>query len=443
MEVLRERFPDCDAELLQDVLSHSNGEIHTATDRLQELGVPRSAPAPAPNNNNNSNNGGLLGMLGRFLNPDSSKSQGPRAASPLTRMSQGMKLQSWLRSHNLAQKTDAEKVAHFISHPQDYAELRKFMGEIGLGALEPGQLEEYFHGSINAEGKPVAGAALPADKRRKGKPYPFAGMAFSPDEKRQFARDGFFVAKQMVDPAMCKAAKRAINYHLGKSTMSADIRLLTSCPALVASDVILNLFYQSPALALAQSLVSTIKPITHGQIALRYPGDFCDPLNDAQIAAGADFKPVQWWGEGWHIDGFDKSKHPGDVNTFIAVVGVALSDATEDFTGNLAVFPGGHKIAHEEMKQEGGVALLRSQPDNNAWRDRVRNRIRGTAQQVKTNVGDVVIFNGLLPHTITPNASPDVRYMVYFRLEHGSRQPISAEVVDMWAHWDGLQGVAV
>lgn len=117
--------------------------------------------------------------------------------------------------------------------------------------------------------------------------------------------------------------------------------------------------------------------VTGGQVAIRFPGD---NTTQARSNAGAgadvdnDMYPPVGWEQHWHIDGLGdhnvkgKQSFFGDVRNFTALVwdvchsicicavyfitaicngsakqvGVVLQDATEEFMGNLVVYPGSH-----------------------------------------------------------------------------------------------------
>ena len=110
------------------------------------------------------------------------------------------------------------------------------------------------------------------------------------------------------------------------------------------------------------------------------------------------------------------------------------------FCGNLAVFPGSHLRLQDYFRANGfervkslGIAGLPSARE--AGFDRPPEQVGGRA-------GDVVIANYNLAHLVAPNASPDIRYCVYFRvrtLAHGTRQGHRPEsMLDVWADWPGL-----
>ena len=67
-----------------------------------------------------------------------------------------------------------------------------------------------------------------------------------------------------------------------------------------------------------------------GQLALRFPGDFCH-----RGTCDADFDLFEGLRRSWHIDGIPSnfnpgvSDHFGEVHNFDALCGVLLNDVTE------------------------------------------------------------------------------------------------------------------
>jgi hypothetical protein len=93
-------------------------------------------------------------------------------------------------------------------------------------------------------------------------------------------------------------------------------------------------------------------PVYHGQIALRFPGTLCSTVSKSTGEA----IPSPWWDKCWHIDGLH-SEHTGipkgSITNFTCLVGVLLADVTEEFSGNLCVFPRSHHMLEKYFRENG------------------------------------------------------------------------------------------
>jgi hypothetical protein len=114
----------------------------------------------------------------------------------------------------------------------------------------------------------------------------------------------------------------------------------------------------------------------------------------------------------WHIDGLpaeDSGVPMGDIRNFTLLVGVCLQDVTTELAGNLVVYPRSHHIMQSYFRERGfdeakrGLTSLPALP-------------LPEPVQVTCRAGDCVICHYSLCHSVAPNASPDIRYMTYFRI---------------------------
>ena len=90
----------------------------------------------------------------------------------------------------------------------------------------------------------------------------------------------------------------------------------------------------------------------------------------------------------------------------------------------------------EEMQSEGddfggGDPWLGRKPDLGA----------GAAVQLRLEPGDVVIAHQKIPHRVSPNWSPHIRYMAYFRISSVHHEPTEIDDVGLWTHFEGLAEV--
>ncbi|MYH63187.1 MAG: phytanoyl-CoA dioxygenase family protein, partial [Caldilineaceae bacterium SB0675_bin_29] len=140
-----------------------------------------------------------------------------------------------------------------------------------------------------------------------------------------------------------------------------------------------------------------------------------------------------------HLDG-RYSPHngvpAGQLRSFTMLVGIALSEVTTDYAGNLAVWPGTHRY-FEQYFSENGTDLM----------------TRGDAvamppiempqpQQMIAQPGDAFLVHYQVAHTAAPNVSPHPRYAIYFRLRHVDHQDQRLEALtDIWLEWDGMREI--
>eukprot|EP00051_Salpingoeca_urceolata_P005128 m.70558 g.70558 ORF g.70558 m.70558 type:complete len:482 (-) comp14075_c0_seq3:218-1663(-) len=347
--------------------------------------------------------------------------------------------------------------------------------QLGLGALLQ-SVGQQLRQEVEAR---VAGArasvqeSVQAIKEDAFKPSPL----ITEEHKHQFANDGFVVVRDAVPEHLRRLALREINRSLGQplpsdNPLSKVPKVLTRCPELTATPVIVDLLRKSEALGCAHALIGDGTSRAHfGQIALRFPGDLCVPQKamgalgpvagqlaaqwlgsrragpDAQYAnpvAEAGYTTVPSWETRWHIDGWPGLfNQTGKVENFTMLVGILLSDAVDPLSGNLTVYPGSHLHIEKVLRDAGGPEAVfapvttpgggggSGDPQAESVR-LLRERVApmmGRPVQVSARAGDVVLAHYQLAHTIAPNVSPNIRYCVYFRLTH-RRRPVKSFAPD-------------
>jgi len=214
---------------------------------------------------------------------------------------------------------------------------------------------------------------------------------------------------------------------------------------------VLALYYCSPIYSLVEALLHndttrpgfirymSFQPRARGaQVAFRF--------SQAGPLFGSGARMIG--GRSWHLDGMDR----GTYAPFSLLIGVALSDQTSDNCGNLGVHRGSHHTLKAFLKQysaacdHSGINLA----DTRQVEQRrlqaleiVRQKpLLGEPVQVKLNAGDVVIALHKLAHFGTPNFSPDIRKMVYFRVSHRNLQNLRAAALDdIWIEYEGMSEV--
>ena len=244
------------------------------------------------------------------------------------------------------------------------------------------------------------------------------------EQRRQIFDDGYTLIRGAVPPDRVQAALRAINASLGEHGIDparlTRFRAQTYCPEITDSAAILDLLTATPLWSLAESVIGegTLMPVTHGQIALRFP------IN----GTAGDVHP--------HIDGMytpDNGVEKGTIANFTALVGVYLSDTPTDNAGNFTVWPGTHRSYADYFASAGPEALLKGMPPISLPQP----------LQVKPRAGDAVISHYQIGHGIAPNVSGNIRYAIYFRLSRQGHKDVALDVMtDLWREWDGMQALA-
>jgi hypothetical protein len=248
-------------------------------------------------------------------------------------------------------------------------------------------------------------------------------MQLTKVQKRALLDDGYLIVPGVVPRIMVDEAVKAINHDVGKGMdpqLMSKFQVQTFCPSLTGSAVITDLITRTPALELAESAIGAgkLRPVTGGQIALRFPG-YADPPKSP----------------GPHIDGIPNKERTngvpeGTILSFTALASVLLSDLPNPNSGNTAFWPGSHRAHSEWIRKRGFRALLDGAPQVEY----------APPVQVIGKAGDLVLTHYLLGHTVSPNVSPHVRYACFFRLEvEGLEIHREASVVDLWRDWDGMR----
>jgi hypothetical protein len=236
----------------------------------------------------------------------------------------------------------------------------------------------------------------------------------------------------VVQPALISTALRAINQQLGRgiSLDEAENFINGACFEKIArTPIISDLVNKSAVMSIVQSLIGKVHATHAGQIALRFPGF------QAMSTDSGEMCPNVGWAHGWHIDGMGEKRTPGQIGNFTCLLGVFLEDVMTDFSGNLIVHPGGHHLMEHHFRTNGPTecerlgqsALPKFAP-------------LPTPRMVKGRAGDVVICHYLMPHSVAPNLSPHLRYVVYFRLSNVVHHGYRPEALqDAWLDWTGMR----
>lgn len=310
----------------------------------------------------------------------------------------------------------------------------------------------------------------------------------SPEQLLHFSENGYLQLHEVVPKPIVSKALAAINKQLGKGVPGSGPQAeafklvrggLGYWPELAHTPAILDLLYKTPLLSYAELLIGKVKRCHNGQIALRFPGSTgcLDPeahpdlvklmkmgervkqffgKNDPQpqdlVQHGhdTDFLVPAGWKDHWHIDGIPNQLNSalfprGTVMQFTMLVGVLLQDLPKEYSGNLAVFPGSHRVIQDYINNYNvppeDVLLTSSSHDSPL----PPIQFNAPPVQITGKAGDVVLCHYQTAHTVVPNASENVRYAVYFRLHHVDREEGKfrpAAMRDIWLEYDGIRAVS-
>ena len=243
-------------------------------------------------------------------------------------------------------------------------------------------------------------------------------------QKTAILHDGFVVVPGVVSKIQVDRALKSVNHSLGDKGMHPDelnaLRSQSYCKEIQDSREIKGLFDETPTLSLAESAIGVgkIKPVWGGQIALRFPSHQ-DPPSVPRA----------------HIDGIYSPHNgvkKGEISNFTALVCVLLSDLPEANAGNFTVWPGSHLKYESHFKEHGADALLAGMPAIDI----------GEPTQVTGKAGDIVIAHYLLGHSVASNVSANIRYAIFFRLQHTLHDEQKWEsMTDAWLEWEGIKRV--
>lgn len=242
-------------------------------------------------------------------------------------------------------------------------------------------------------------------------------------QKQEIWEKGYVRIPGVVPRLMVDAALRAINRSVGQGMNVADMtkfRAQSYCPELQGAPVIKGLLQATPAWSLAESVIGAgqIRPGGGGQIALRFPS-----TNEPGGKIGC------------HLDGMHSPTNgvpAGTISNFTMLLGVMLSDVPGPYAGNFTAWPGTHRLFETYFREHGPQSLLQGMPQVEM----------PAPEQICGQAGDVVLCHYQVAHGVAPNASPNVRYMIFFRLTHVDHEAQKWEsMTDIWREWAGMEEI--
>lgn len=333
-------------------------------------------------------------------------------------------------------------------------------------------------------------------------------------QKQNLYRDGYLVLKQVIPKEMAEKARRLLFERMGRlrraaaeAAASGNVEALAEASRLMGrsggSATIMNLLNATPVKPLLESaLGAPVAPVRGAQLAILYPGEDEDTVNEA------GFRNIETPFAGWcgHLDGLwnggittppvdrDLSdeeekewqgergmnsalkyhpEHNTNISCFTALVAVALSDQRSIGVGNLGLLKGGHHKmeAFFRWQREQGGPLGPEGPgwpriDDKApnkhglvhYPDKVKKAYKRSAivadtgqiwpkpKFMKVQTGDAIIVHYATPHSSSRVLAADPRMMVYFRTVAESRPEEFLSVYpdvlcDNWLEWEGMREV--
>ena len=341
--------------------------------------------------------------------------------------------------------------------------------------------------------------------------------AVTQDQKETLYRDGFIVLPGLIATERVAAARRAVFASIGrqradalalgreadpeKAKQAAESARMTTGAG--GDGVFMGLFHATPLATVVQELIGDVLPVRGCQLPTNFPTDPGEHINES----GYPDRDTPFYGWHGHLDGLwngaapmhqrtdrkmtdaereawfqDPSRngcrrtfpeHATNVMGFTALVAVALSDQTEEGSGNLGLLKGAHHRMErffQEQRDAGGPLgpdgprwprIDTDAPNGNGLRhypDAVREAFPegGTTTSdgkfwprptlVKMAPGDAAIVLHAVPHCATRVEGTEPRLMAYFRITSAARPEANRRVCpealcDIWSEWPGMTDV--
>jgi hypothetical protein len=255
-----------------------------------------------------------------------------------------------------------------------------------------------------------------------------SGVASLTDtDLRTFEREGYLVIPGAVPEALLAAADAEIDGlvedtepHEGDGGPGVNAWFmprarLPRCEALLRD---------APVLAAANELVA--------------PGELDFAFDHVQVSTTR--APWHHVPGGPHLDGHTPRPDHEAPDSFTLLVGVLLTDQTDDQSGSLWVWPGSH-LAHRALFEERGTRVLLEAYGHSTLLHPPFTL--GRPEPVRGRRGDVVLAHFLLGHNKGGHLGPVDRRTVYYRLAvPGHAQRWDATFLDPWLEYPPVRRVA-
>lgn len=244
--------------------------------------------------------------------------------------------------------------------------------------------------------------------------YNLTHLMLSAAQKRRFMRDGFLRLPGAASRARAERALRLVNAELGAARGGAVG--VPSFSRIWDRPELMGLLYETRLWGDCESLLgpgAALRPIM-ANVTLGFPS-----LEGAPPHDDADF----------HVDGVPAA--PGrEPRTFTLFLCVLLRDLPRRFSGNFKVVPGSHLEVSRLAASRGAEAV------GEAFRERAFPE----ALQFVGRAGDAMLCHHHLLHARERNDSAEIRYAVFFRVEHAAHRSRWREAMaDPWLEFDGLR----
>ncbi len=293
----------------------------------------------------------------------------------------------------------------------------------------------------------------------------YGQSSLSLQQRLELVADGYTLLRSIVPPHIIEIANCTMTELLGSVDMSyvgdkakMDPMQRNQDPYFLTGSInhldLLALYYASPIVGIIDSLLYGATP---GSGRGQGKGEWQPPVHGAQVAyrfsqprpsLAPSFGGRQsLGGRGWHIDGLER----GQYGSFSFLVGFALNDQPEEFSGNLCLHPGSHHAlqpylhayALQSLAQVQAQAQARSSrsssEDGRGQAARLPKPDLGEPVQVCLQAGDAVIALHKVAHRGGPNYSREVRRMLYFRVSHRRHAELRVRgLEDVWLEYEGL-----
>ena len=246
-------------------------------------------------------------------------------------------------------------------------------------------------------------------------------------QKRQFHDEGYLKIPGVVPKVLIDEALRAVNHSIGEVGLGGEDmennRSAFHCAELLRAPVILDLFYKSPVIEIAEEMMGkgNVMPLKQAKPYPRFPlslgEDAPEPRGHIDgIGSGTNGMPKGYYGRG-----------------FTAFAVVYLVDLLEPNAGNFTVWPKSHRAFEDYFQKNGHEVLANGRPDIPLPEGPV---------MVTGEAGDLILAHHLMFHTGGPNSSPNVRHAVITRLRHKDVDGNEyAAYTDIWREWPGISEV--
>jgi len=267
-------------------------------------------------------------------------------------------------------------------------------------------------------------------------------VSFSGSERRKFARNGFLVREDLIDPELIRdgldAVVDAVDVDLGnpEELVGAGYEVaIEGADDAAFTTIAESLFPAAEALVGDGSLAP---PGSGMQIALNFPDADADaPVHGPKSVDG-------------HLDGYAAFDQDPEVTTFALGATVYLDDVPPR-AGGFTVWPGSHRTAAAYFADH-ALEAVGGKPNNaqlpaigeepGEWDYDQRLHDQSDPYEVAGDAGTVVFWHGLLTHNAGINTGETARPAAITRFSRANEAEIRREAAGgLFSHWPAMAGV--